>query len=68
MSKKEDIRAYISRPGEGQTEQESGWSGFQPASKFTDQGSLPYDGNDLEFPTRSGMGKGPAVREVPIQP
>jgi hypothetical protein len=36
---------------EGETE----WSGFQPASKFSRQGSLPYDRNEYwnSF-TRSG--------------
>jgi hypothetical protein len=55
MAKKsEDIRPKQAIPAEGQEEHE-GHSGFIPAEKFSPQGSMPYDGNDLNWPTRSGM-------------
>jgi hypothetical protein len=53
-AKSEDIRPHQARPADGQTEHE-GHSGFIPQEKFSDQGSLPYDGSDLEWPTRSGI-------------
>jgi|GEM_PF-6274291 len=55
MSKaKSDIRPLQAIPAEGQ-ETHDGWSGFIPEEKFSNQGSLPYKGSDLEWKTRSGM-------------
>ena len=55
-SKSEDRRPEQAKPGEGQSTHD-GWSGFIPQEKHSSQGSLPYDGKDLEWPTRSGMKK-----------
>jgi len=52
----DDIRPKPAIPAEGQ-EEHDGWSGFIPEDKFSNQGSLPYNGDDLNWPTRSGMQK-----------
>jgi hypothetical protein len=62
----DDIRANISIPGPGQSTHD-GWSGFIPEEKFSNQGSLAYDGSDLDWETRSGMqGKNKVGTSKPV--
>jgi len=54
MAKTEDIRPLEAIPAEGQSTHD-GWSGFIEAEKFSNQGSMPYNRDDLNWETRSGM-------------
>ena len=52
-----DPRPLEAIPGDGQ-ETHDGWSGFIPADKFSNTGSLPYSNKDaLNAPTRTGLQK-----------
>jgi hypothetical protein len=67
-AKSEDIRPKQAIPGDGQ-ETHDGHSGFIPAEKFANQGSMPYDGSNIEWPTRSGI-QGPSKvgKSMPVNP